>query len=52
MSTLKWESGQRVGAAGAVQLIDCGPASKRTKGFYVLILFELGIPPFNYLYPL
>jgi hypothetical protein len=30
-----------------VELLDCGPASKMTKGFPLYLLFELSLPPFD-----
>jgi hypothetical protein len=30
-----------------VELIDCGQASKETRGFAFFLLFELGTPPFD-----
>jgi hypothetical protein len=50
MSALKMERGQRVRAGDAVGMIDCGQASKRTKGTSLLLFLELGAPPFNWLY--
>ena len=50
MSALKMERGQRVRAGDAVGMIDCGRASKRTKGTSQLLFLELGAPPFNWLY--
>ena len=51
MSALKMERAERVRAAEALGLIDCGSASKRTKGFFAFILLELGVPPNNYQWP-
>jgi hypothetical protein len=47
MSTLEIEKdlGSGVQATEAVEMIDCGRASERTRGFPIFILFELGIPP-------
>jgi hypothetical protein len=45
MSALKMEGGQRVRAGDAVGMIDCGQASKRTKGVPMFLLLELGTPP-------
>jgi hypothetical protein len=50
MSALKMEGGQRVRAGDAVGMIDCGQASKRTKGVPMFLLLELGTPPFNWLF--
>jgi hypothetical protein len=50
MSALKMERSQRVRAGDAVGMIDCGQASKRTKGVPMFLLLELGIPPFNWLF--
>ena len=50
MSALKMERGQRVRAGDAVGMIDCGQASKRTKGVPMFLLLELGTPPFNWLF--
>jgi hypothetical protein len=47
MSTLEAEKDttDTVETREVVEIIDCGPASERTRGFANLILFELGIPP-------
>lgn len=51
MSALKLEHAeQRVRAGDAVEIIDCGRASERTKGTPLLILTENGWPPFNWLW--
>jgi hypothetical protein len=50
MSALKMDRSQRVRAGDAVGMIDCGRASKRTKGFSLLLFLEYGIPPWNWLY--
>jgi hypothetical protein len=50
MSALKMERDQRVRAGDAVGMIDCGQASKRTKGVPMFLLLELGTPPFNWLF--
>jgi hypothetical protein len=51
MSALKLDHAeQRVRAKDAVEIIDCGQASVRTKGAFSLILLELGTPPFNWLF--
>ncbi len=51
MSALKLEHAeQRVRAEDAVEIIDCGRASERTKGTQLLILLENGWPPFNWLW--
>jgi len=49
MSTLEVEMDldNKANATEAVQMVDCGRASERTCGFSFLILFELGVPPFN-----
>ena len=39
-----------VQATEAVEIIDCGPASERTQGSNVPMLFELGPPPWNRLF--
>ena len=50
MSALKWKEIGRVRAEDAVGMIDCGQASKRTKGVTMFLLLELGTPPFNWLF--
>ena len=50
MSALKMERGQRVRAGDAVGMIDCGRASKRTKGSFILLFLEGGVPPWDWLY--
>lgn len=50
MSALKMEGSQRVRAGDAVGMLDCGQASKRTKGMSLLLFLENGIPPWNWLY--
>jgi hypothetical protein len=34
----------------SVELIDCGPASEKTKGIPLFLLFELGWPPYDRLF--
>ena len=48
MSALKLEGDERVRAEDAVEIIDCGPASERTKGGFLLIMLEGTPPPFNW----
>jgi hypothetical protein len=54
MSALKMEGRERVRAGDAdgrsLGMIDCGRASKRTKGVSLLLFLEFGSPPFNWLY--
>ena len=51
MSALKLDKAeQRVRAEDAVEIIDCGRASERTKGGFSLLLLEVGTPPFNWLW--
>ncbi len=50
MSALKVEGEERVRAGDAVEIIDCGRATERTKGGYLLVLLENGIPPFNWFF--
>ena len=50
MSALKRKEIGRVRAEDAVGMIDCGQASKRTKGSYLLLFLENGAPPFNWLF--
>ena len=50
MSALKKEGSERVRAGDAVGMIDCGQASKRTKGTFLLLFLENGAPPFNWLF--
>lgn len=47
MSTLEAETQleNTVQATEAVEIIDCGRASERTRGIPCLLLYELGIPP-------
>jgi hypothetical protein len=51
MSTLEIEKdlGSEVQATEAVEIIDCGRASERTRGFPFALLFELNFPPNNML---
>ena len=51
MSALIVEVDERVRAEEAVEIIDCGRASERTKGSFQFILLELSNPPFNWLFP-
>jgi hypothetical protein len=50
MSALKRKEVGRVRAEDAVGMIDCGQASKRTKGTSLLLFLEYGVPPFNWLF--
>ena len=51
MSALKLDNSElRVRAEDAVEIIDCGRASVRTKGGFWPIMLELGTPPFNWLF--
>jgi hypothetical protein len=50
MSALKMEGSERVRAGEAVGMIDCGRASKRTMGTFILLFFEVSAPPTNWLY--
>ena len=50
MSALKKDGSERVRAGDAVGMIDCGRASKRTKGTFILLFFENSSPPFDWLY--
>ena len=50
MSALKVERNERVRAGDAVGMIDCGRASKRTRGTSLLLFLEFGAPPFNWLF--
>jgi hypothetical protein len=49
MSALKTETIERVRAEDAVEIIDCGRASERTKGIPLLLFFEYGPAPYIYL---
>jgi hypothetical protein len=49
MSALKTETSERVRAEEAVEIIDCGRASERTKGVPLLLFYEYGSPPYIYL---
>jgi hypothetical protein len=50
MSALRKDGSERVRAGDAVGMIDCGRASKRTKGTLILLFLEGSIPPFDWLY--
>ena len=50
MSALKRKEIGKVRAEDAVGMIDCGQASKRTKGTYLLLFLEYGVPPLNWLF--
>jgi len=50
MSALKRKEIGKVRAEDAVGMIDCGQASKRTKGTTLLLWLENGAPPFNWLF--
>jgi hypothetical protein len=50
MSALKTEGSERVRAEDAVGMIDCGQASKRTRGTFLLLFLENGVPPLNWLF--
>ena len=52
MSALKVEGDERVRAGDAVEIIDCGRASERTRGSFQFVLLELATPPFNWLFPI
>jgi len=49
MSTLEVEKDleQEVQATEAVEILDCGRASEKTRGFPFLVFLEGGTPPFN-----
>lgn len=53
MTTLEAETDIKntVQTTEAVELIDCGRASERTRGITFLVLWELGIPPNDKLFP-
>ncbi len=53
MNTLEAETDIKkpVKATEVVAMIDCGRASERTRGTMYLILFELGFPPLDKLFP-
>ena len=50
MSALKTEGSERVRAEDAVEMIDCGRASERTRGVTLLLYLEFGVPPLSWLY--
>ena len=50
MSALKRKEVGKVRAGDAVGMIDCGRASKRTKGSFILLFLEGGAPPMDWLY--
>ena len=49
VSNVKTESvqGTRVEAVAPIALLDCGQASKVTKGLPFLLMFEYSTPPFD-----
>jgi hypothetical protein len=49
MSTLEIERKIKntVQATEAVEIIDCGRATKRTQGVSFMVLYELGTPPLD-----
>ena len=49
MSTLEIETEieEEVPATEAVEIVDCGRATERTRGLPLLIFPEGGVPPFN-----
>jgi hypothetical protein len=47
VSELKKVDGEE---SGSFELIDCGQASRVTRGIPLVILFELGTPPWNKLF--
>ena len=48
MSALKTEGSERVRAEDAVGMIDCGRASKQTKGTLLILFLEDGDAPFDW----
>ena len=46
MSALEMEGDERVRAQDAVEIVDCGKASERTKGSFYGLPFELAGAPF------
>jgi hypothetical protein len=50
MSALRKDGSERVRAGDAVGMIDCGRASKRTKGTFILLFYEYGTAPYDWLY--
>lgn len=50
MSTL--ESDERVRTEDTVEVIDCGQASERTKGWGYGVSIEFGISPFDWYIPI
>lgn len=51
MNALNDEREERVRAEDAVEIIDCGRASERTKGGSMILMFEGGYPPFSFWTP-
>jgi hypothetical protein len=50
MSALKEEGDERVRAEDAVEIIDCGRASERTKGGFFGQQYEGGQAPFSWFF--
>ena len=48
MSALKTEGSERVRAEDAVGMIDCGRASKQTRGTLLILFLEDGDAPFDW----
>jgi hypothetical protein len=48
MSALDMEGDERVRTEDVVEIIDCGRASERTKGWVLGIATEYGTAPFNW----
>lgn len=49
MSEPKLEKGSQ-NEKDSIELVDCGRASQVTRGIPLVLLFELGNPPFNKLF--
>lgn len=48
MSALKKEREEEVRAEDAVEIIDCGRASERTRGGFQFLVMETTPPPFSW----
>lgn len=47
MNNVKSENEQQIKRPEAVTLLDCGQASKETKGMVFMVSWEMGAPPFD-----
>jgi hypothetical protein len=51
MSALVMEGDERMGKEDNLEIIDCGRASERTKGWFFGVAAEFGSSPFNWFLP-